>query len=557
MFAAGVPTLVTTVHSAFYGHWIVDDAGLTFAFVRSLSIGAGPVLQVGGVPVEGFSSPTWLLVLVVGRWLGLFDHGAWAGITDMVVFPKLAAIVCCFATFSAMYAVAAKVSARPVWVTVVAGSFTAFVPSFVIWTISGLENGLFACVVVTLGAALACAAVSTTMTSTRTAVMAGGLAALATCTRPDGIVYAAAFPLAALLTADRNTMRRTSIACLISLSVFVVPVGAYLAWRVATFHDYLPNTARAKGQGLPDLNAVDRPVMLIVYVGWLAALFGAATVSLALARGGTTATALKVLLVPLSLAVASYAVLQPDWMEQHRFATPVWPLAALTVALAATQALNGLSTRGRWAACTVTAVVAALTLNGFFSAARSFQKAPTAGLCDIALNTGFIFNGYADILGVRDGSLLAVDGGGTSLTTRLRFVDLSGLANRRIAGQWQRHDMAGLRSFIFDEVKPTFIKVFSGWAERVQLDLPSDRRLQHDYVALLTGASGGGQWVRRDSVHDAAALDAARRWGEDVWNRVILARSVVLPKVWWCGEVLRPSPYHEGSPAPSPLAQQP
>jgi len=87
-----------------------------------------------------------------------------------VVFPKLAALVCSFGTFLAIYAVAAKVSRRPVAVTIVAGTATALVPSFVIWTTSGLENGLFACVVTVLGAVLARAAVSTTMTTARTAI---------------------------------------------------------------------------------------------------------------------------------------------------------------------------------------------------------------------------------------------------------------------------------------------------------------------------------------------------------------------------------------------------
>ena len=132
------------------------------------------------------------------------------------------------------------------------------------------------------------------------------------------------------------------------------------------------------------------------------------------------------LLVPLSLAVASYAVLQADWMAQYRFATPVWPLAALTVTLATAQVIGSCSARGRWASCTAAAVVASLTLSGFLAGVRDFQRNPSAGLCDIAQNTGYLFNGYADILGVRAGSLLAVDGGGTSLTGRLRFVDLSG-----------------------------------------------------------------------------------------------------------------------------------
>ena len=204
MLAAGVPTVVAAFHSACYGNWIVDDAGLTFAYARSLASGHGAVLQPGAAPVEGFSDPAWVAVLTVGRWLGMFDRGAWLGVADVVAFPKLAALVCCFATFSAMYAVAAKVSRHPVATTIVAGTATACVPSFVIWTTSGLENGLFAGVVTVLAAVLARSALSATMTSTRTALIAGGLAALASLTRPDGVIYVVAFPLAALLTIDRS-----------------------------------------------------------------------------------------------------------------------------------------------------------------------------------------------------------------------------------------------------------------------------------------------------------------------------------------------------------------
>ena len=60
---------------------------------------------------------------------------------------------------------------------------------------------------------------------------------------------------------------------------------------------------------------------------------------------------------------------------------------------------------------------------------------------------------------MQDGTLLSVDGGGMSLTSRFRFVDLAGLAERRIARFWQHDDMPGIRDYIFDDVRPTFISV--------------------------------------------------------------------------------------------------
>ena len=114
VLAAAVPTVLTGLHAAFYGQWIVDDAGLSFAYARSLATGAGPVLQAGSVPVEGFSNPTWVAVLAVGRALHLFDHGSWFGTPDLVLYPKLVALLCCFGVFALMFSIARTVSRRPV-----------------------------------------------------------------------------------------------------------------------------------------------------------------------------------------------------------------------------------------------------------------------------------------------------------------------------------------------------------------------------------------------------------------------------------------------------------
>jgi hypothetical protein len=553
--AAGVPTILAGLHATYYGQWIVDDAGLTFAYARSLATGAGPVLQPGAEPVEGYSNPAWVAVLAVGRWLGLFDRGAWFGTSDIVLFPKVVALLCCFGIFAAMFTIATKVTRHPVMVTIAAGAATSAVPSFVIWTTSGLENALFALTVTALAAVLARAAVGGRLLTFNTALGSGVLAALAALARPDGVVYAAAFPLAVALTLERRTLPRALQLSLAEVAAFAVPVGTYLVWRLVTFGDYLPNTARAKEQGLLNVNDLSKPGELAGYAGWLAVCLGVASVAVTLARPSPIRTAVTMVLVPLGLAMVSYSLLQPDWMAQYRFATPVWPLAAITIALSVAHIAPKLSARGRIIETVLAALAVVSSLITFWLSDREFRAEPTVGVCNIAQNTGYHFNGYADILGVREGTLLAVDGGGTSLTSRLRFIDLSGLTDRRIARFWQTDDMSGLRDDIFDDIHPTFIKLFHGWAERDRLALMEDPRLARDYVLMFSGQAGGGEWVRRNAVSDDDSLTAAGLWGRDTWNLVTERYRRVVPPVWWCGDLLRPTPFSAGSPAPSPLTR--
>lgn len=554
VIAAGVPTILTGVHSAYYGQWIVDDAGLSFAYARSLSTGAGPVLQPGAEPVEGYSNPAWVAVLVVGRWLGLFDRGTWFGTSDLVLYPKLVALICCFGLFAAMFTIATTVTRRPMLATIVAGAATSAVPSFAIWTTSGLENALFALVVTVIAAALVRGAVHERLLTTKLAAAVGGLAALAALTRPDGIIYAVAYPLAAMLTVrSRATIRPAVHLSVLSVGAFAVPVVVYVSWRLVTFDDYLPNTARAKEQGLPTLHDLGRPAELVGYVGWLTAFLGVAAVAVVLSRPSRTRTAVTFLLVPLGLSAVSFVILRPDWMAQYRFATALWPLVAIIVTVSVAEVMRDASTRARLAAGTLAVVAATSSAAGFWLSERAFRAEPTVGVCNVAQNTGHLFNGYADILRVREGTLLAVDGGGTSLSSRLRFIDLSGLADRRVARFWQENDMPGLRDHIFDDVRPTFVKMFSGWAERERLALESDPRLARDYVLLHSGQTGSGEWVRREKVPDLETLEVANRWGRDVWILVTDRYRRVVPPLWWCGDTLRPTPFRDGAPASSPL----
>jgi hypothetical protein len=86
-------TALIALHALRYGGWLVDDAAITFAYSRSLSEGLGPVVQPGAAPVEGYSDPTWLVLLTAARLLGLFDHGTIFGLPDYVVVPKALALL--------------------------------------------------------------------------------------------------------------------------------------------------------------------------------------------------------------------------------------------------------------------------------------------------------------------------------------------------------------------------------------------------------------------------------------------------------------------------------
>ncbi len=511
--AVGVPTFLVGLHALLYGRWIVDDAAITFAYTRSLTTGAGPVLQPGAEVVEGWSNPLWLALLALGRFAGLFDRGAWFGVPDYVAFPKLLALVLVAAMFAGFLAIASALVRRPVPVTIVAGAVTAAVPSFVIWTMSGLENSLLALLAVAIAAVLVRATVAGRLLGAGPAVWCGLLAAGAALTRPDGLIYAVAFPVAVLVLLRGGELGAALRAVLISTVAFAVPAGAYLGWRLVTFGEWLPNTALAKSQGLPGAAELARPGEIVGYLGWLGVLLAAVAIGAAVAKPwpadlGPGRRAFVVLLVPLGLAVTAFGVLEADWMGQLRFATPVWALGALASVVAAAHVLPAIPVRGKVVVAVLTVVAVVPTAASFLDGVRTFRAAPTAPLCLVAQNTGYAFNGYAAILGGDDHVLLAPDIGGAGLTSTLQVVDLVGLADSRIAEFWAEGDIAGLRDHVFDEVRPTFVTINPDWS-RVT-GLPDDPRMA-GYVEIGTSPAGVTDWVRQDALAPGG-LDALRAY---------------------------------------------
>ncbi|MEV0528131.1 hypothetical protein AB0I66_32380 [Streptomyces sp. NPDC050439] len=506
--AVALATLLVAWRASALGQWIVDDAAITFAYARSIDEGLGPVQQPGADPVEGYSNPSWLALLIAGRRLGLFDHGALLGVSDLVLYPKALAVLCTAGVLACVAVAARAVLPGRAWaVTLLTGAVLATNLSYVAWSFSGLENPLYALTAAATGALLVRAAVGGTLLRPAVAASAGALALLAALTRPDGAVLAAAYPVTALLFLRKDRLAPTVRAAALSCGTFALPYAAFLLWRRATFGLWVPNTAVAKAQQPPRLGQLASAGELLAYGGWALVLIGAACVGIALARPGPSRRALAALLVPLALSLLAYGVLGRDWMALYRFATPVWVLAATALALAAATVWRAERTRAR--ALVGCALAGALLLSVTGQAAQNgrFVDRPTLSMCYVAERYGHTFNAYASYLGLRDATVALPDLGGTLLTSRLRVVDVAGLTDRRVADAYAARDTPALRRYLLDEVRPELLHVHAAWTAKSGLTEP--RLAAAGYVPLYREGNGG-DYVRAAAVRDPARITALR-----------------------------------------------
>lgn len=515
-------TTLIAVHASFYGHWLIDDAAITFAYSRDVADGFGPVLQPGAAPVEGFSNPTWMILLALGKLAGLFDHGLLFGVNDQVLFPKALALACCLGILILFYFGAKALTRRPALVTFIAGATLAAIPSFVIWCFSGLENSFYALTVAALAVLVLRAVQSGNVLSHRVAAGAGVLATLAALTRPDGIIYAGAYAITVALFVKRDILGRSVRAAVVSAAAFALPYGAYVVFRWFEFGRLVPNTAVAKGQAPPTLDDLDQPGQIVAYVGWLSVAVAVACLVLLLVRPSRLRTGLIALLVPFGLAVIAFIVLEYDWMGQLRFATPVWTLGAFGGAVVVVEALAAARIRGRIVLACLLVVALVSSVNGLYAQGKDYRANTKTAMCIVAERDAQAINGFADILKLPDTAQAGlIDLGGTSLGSRIRVLDLAGLGDRKIADFAPTADVAGMRDYVFTEAKPELITFIGSWKATFQFD--KDPRFARDYATIFENGHTGNLTVdsrnqvtfhvRRDLVDDAklAELQAYAR----------------------------------------------
>ena len=460
---ATIPFLLFAAHGAFFSSWEIDDAGISYAYARNLLAGEGLVAQPGSEPVEGFTNLLWVVVL--------------AAVLPLPGEPGVAARVISHGlVFAGFLALAAGARAwfprrwRPV--AIVGLSTSALVTGFAAWTLSGLENALYACLV-----AVFLVATTQAPDSPRAGVAVGGLWILLIATRPDA---APLVVLPAMAWAARRAERcRTPFA--------LTAAGGLLAltgFRAVYFHDVFPNTFYAKrGPGWRHLAEVDWTPAAGLAFGLAGALVLVALLRVVwsltargkwLRRRTPQQLGLMTLWLALVLSYLIYETLPTDWMSEGRFATAVFLLAPIAV----------LGLVQHWKVLLGGASVALVAATVWYSAKHTpaFAGSPPAPFGPV-LNLADRLAAVGDALGSgRETSVLLPDIGGALWRDRFVVVDVAGLIDPRIARTVRANDRSGFFDYIFEVRKPDLIWSHDYW--RTLADLESDARLARDYELL-------------------------------------------------------------------------
>jgi len=208
-----------------------EDAYISFRYAENIADGYGLVFNRDGEVVEGYSNPTWVLLLSIFNKFGLGTIVA--GRCLGLVFGSLTLLELIL-LFRLLYPTGID---RGTMAAVV----LATAPYYLFWSQTGLENGLFIYLLV-LGLRLAM------IEDLKPAAFPYSSVAylLLAVTRPEGIMYfgiIGAWKIVKLAGKyDKNSINRLLLWALL----VIIPFALFLIWRYTTFGALVPNTFFAK-----------------------------------------------------------------------------------------------------------------------------------------------------------------------------------------------------------------------------------------------------------------------------------------------------------------------
>ncbi len=240
LLAALAATLVLFILHHFKYWFLTDDSFISFRYARNLAHGRGLVFNPGFERVEGYTNFLWVLALGALDALGIAPENA-ANALSTIFSLGLWALV-------AWWGVRRwRSEGSGAW-ALVAPLLLAVTRSVAVWGTSGLETRCFEFLVVAATLRLVLEVESEEHGDGTRRPLAGVIFGLASLARPDGPLLAlCAFGAAGLHLRSRGKFRAG--AWLKRALPFVMLVAAHLVFRLAYYHEWLPNTYYAKVGG--------------------------------------------------------------------------------------------------------------------------------------------------------------------------------------------------------------------------------------------------------------------------------------------------------------------
>ncbi|NJN65775.1 MAG: hypothetical protein HC884_03210 [Chloroflexaceae bacterium] len=291
---------------------IAEDGFITFRYALNLALGNGPVFNPGE-RVEGYSDFLWMVLLA-----GLH---ALAG-APIPLTARILGVIAALATIALTYRMSLDLNEGDRRTSLLAALFAASSGSFVAHGPGGMETTLFALLVML-----------TLLSSLRGAgLLAGLLAALATMTRPEGVLL-----LPPILFWGWRGPPTSLLAHLRTASVRLLPFLAlvlpWTLWRVWYYGYLIPNAVYAKGgmdlsqqTHLGALNfsefALANAHVLILFI----------IIAIALTRRNVHIPPATWLLISwVVLHIAFVIGVGGDWMPAWRYFAPVIPTVCVAL----------------------------------------------------------------------------------------------------------------------------------------------------------------------------------------------------------------------------------
>ncbi len=483
-------------HAGRVWDFTVDDAGISFAYAHNLATGHGLVLTPGSERVEAATNFLWVLCLTPADWIHV-SHEALSKVLGLAFGAGALAAIALFPM--------AAYSRKPRYYDLVAPAIAATFAHDALWTISGLENGLYSFL-----AAVSLVALAWEEADLARLPWSSLTLTLLFATRPDGALYLAAVLGAKSLRALTGKLSRQDVLWAMFLGL---GIGSLELFRLAYFAYPVPNSFYTKQRTFEfgkDLTKFDSPGWVYVK-DWLTTYKLDKVVKLApaalLALRAPVARIGLVASVAVGLFFPVYS--HGDWMEEWRFLTFFTPILCLALAEALRAVARiPLAVLPPYLRSAVAPVVFALCAYGLVAATtKSYPDRFAAVRSHSTLEFATVrsraryFSAAARLLEVRSPSVLDPDVGGMSYDSGLRVVDLFGLGDTAIA-HTHGVDEPGLREAIFFERRPSFIHLHGLWFTASYLHKLEEMEslyLELPYAIEGQGAEGNN-YVRREAL---------------------------------------------------------